>query len=328
MVSTDFNGDNFPDLAVTISDGDRISIRLNDGNGGFSSQQIDLPLPSTGRGRGPIALQAGRFNNNSLRSGRRQLFDGTVVVMLDFNGSDFASKTFFHVGSGPIDIAAGNFNNDVFSILAVVNSLSHTVSILLNNGSGGFTVSAPIASGGLQPIAIAVGHFNDDNGDGFNRDGDRLDIAVVNKNGQLATPGGGVSIFRGDGLGSFTFANKFSAGPNPVDIVVADFDLDTKATPDIAVNNQGALDLLTRSFSADQSTSFPEVLPVFLVIRRRPSERQVERSTSLPPMSKTTAISTLSRLTQLTAMFPFSETPRSRTCLPRLFALNRPKSSG
>ncbi len=101
MVSTDFNGDNFPDLAVTISDGDRISIRLNDGNGGFSSRQIDLPLPSTGRGRGPIALQAGRFNNNTLADlAVVNYFDGTVVVMLDFNVSDFASKTSITVGAG------------------------------------------------------------------------------------------------------------------------------------------------------------------------------------------------------------------------------------
>jgi len=63
-----------------------------------------------------------------------------------------------------------DLNGDGKLDLAVANSFSNTVSILLGDGSGNFTLaSSPTADG--YPLSVAVGDFN---GDG------RLDLAVVN----------------------------------------------------------------------------------------------------------------------------------------------------
>ena len=53
------------------------------------------------------------------------------------------------VGTGPYGVAVGDFNGDGHADLAVANTDSNTVSILLGNGSGGFTPASgsPVAVG-------------------------------------------------------------------------------------------------------------------------------------------------------------------------------------
>ena len=67
------------------------------------------------------------------------------------------------VGTFPNDVSVGDFNGDGIADLAVANFESDNVSILLGNGSGGFTpaTGSPIAVGS-GPYAVAVGDFNGD----------------------------------------------------------------------------------------------------------------------------------------------------------------------
>ena len=53
----------------------------------------------------------------------------------------FGTATNFAVGADPISVAVGDFNGDTILDLAVANSGSNNVSILLGNGTGTFGTS-------------------------------------------------------------------------------------------------------------------------------------------------------------------------------------------
>src|ERR1700733_7982860 len=78
----------------------------------------------------------------------------------------------FPVGTGAISVAAGDFNGDGITDLAVVNEADNTVSILLGKEDATFAPEVSYAPG-LGPLAIATEDFN---GDG------NLDLAVPDGN--------------------------------------------------------------------------------------------------------------------------------------------------
>jgi len=123
------------------------------------------------------------------------------------------------VGSNPLSVALGDFNNDGKQDIAVPNVNSTTVSIRLGDGFGGFsgTTEVPVNSG---PVAVAVGDFNNDG---------KQDIAAANSFANT------VSIRIGNGLGGFTGTTEIAVGSLPVSVADGDFNDDGKR--DIAVAN-------------------------------------------------------------------------------------------
>jgi len=125
-------------------------------------------------------------------------------------------------------VVVGDFNKDGISDLAVANagSGSNNVSVLLGNGSGGFTAApgSPFAAG-TSPISVAVGDFN---GDGIQ------DLVTAN------TGGGNVTLLLGNGSGGFTSATSspFAVGTEPFFVAVGDFNGD--GSPDLATANFGS----------------------------------------------------------------------------------------
>ncbi|MFI4978958.1 MAG: FG-GAP repeat domain-containing protein [Nevskiales bacterium] len=122
------------------------------------------------------------------------------------------------VGVAPFAVAEGDFDGDGALDLAVA-SPSGTVTILLNNGSGGFTPNGTITVGST-PVYIVAGDFD---GDG------KPDLAVANSGSST------LSILLNDGHGNFSVSSTPSTGGGsiPRGLAVADFDGDGK--PDIAV---------------------------------------------------------------------------------------------
>jgi len=124
------------------------------------------------------------------------------------------------VGAGPVSVAEGDFNGDGVPDLAVVNSNSNNVTILLGNGDGTFTAASQSPPTGNSPHGMAVGDFN---GDG------RLDLAVANNGSN------NVTIVLGNGDGTFTAAALPATGSHPVAVAVGDLNGDGRL--DLAVAN-------------------------------------------------------------------------------------------
>jgi hypothetical protein len=115
----------------------------------------------------------------------------------------FAAAPSFSAGTSPTGVTAGFFNNDSYPDLAVTNQ--HGVSILINDTKGGFLprVDYPLPTGS-NPVSI--GTFTLSNGNEC--------LAVVNQGT------GTVTIFLGNGDGTFQLGATYPAGVNPRQIII------------------------------------------------------------------------------------------------------------
>ncbi|MBL8207217.1 MAG: VCBS repeat-containing protein [Blastocatellia bacterium] len=221
----DFNGDGRQDLAVANGDTNNVTILLGNGNGGFT--------PAAGSpvsvGNKPYALAVGDFNGDGRQDLAIPNFGSNNVTILLGNGSGGftpAAGSPVNAGNGPRSVAVGDFNGDGRLDLAVANVNSGNVTILLGNGSGGFTpaVGSPLSVGG-GPLSIAVGDFNGDS---------RQDLTVANNISN------NVTILLGNGNGGFaqSAGSLVSVGNSPYAVLVGDFNGDGKL--DIAAANANA----------------------------------------------------------------------------------------
>src|ERR1039458_9200554 len=218
----DFNGDGKPDLAVANYSSNNVTVLLGNGSGGFTAAS-GSPFAA---GILPVSVAGGGFNGDGKPDLALANYGSNNVTVLLGNGSGGftpASGSPFAVGTGPNSVAVGDFNGDGKPDLAVANSSSNNVTVLLGNGSGGFTAAAgsPFAVG-ARPYSVAVGDFN---GDG------NPDLAAANLDSD------NVTVLLGNGSGGFTAASgsPFAVGTGPASVAVGDFNGDGK--PDLAVAN-------------------------------------------------------------------------------------------
>ena len=127
-------------------------------------------------------------------------------------------------GKNPNSVAVGDFNGDGKLDIAVANSSTNNVGVLLGNGDGTFQIARTYDAGDT-PYAIRVGDFNHDG---------KLDIAVTNVSYSGASPS--LSLLLGNGDGTFQAARNFTAGVQPTDFVLGDFNRDGNL--DVAVANR------------------------------------------------------------------------------------------
>jgi hypothetical protein len=149
---------------------------------------------------------------------------GTASVEPGSGSMSFTSSSSSITGNGSYSVVTGDFNGDGILDLAVTNSLSNTVSILLGNGNGTFTATQNGPATGNGPLGIVAGDFN---GDGI------VDLAVANSLSNTVT------ILLGNGDGTFTAAaDSPNTGNSPTYIAVGDFNGDGKLDL-AAVNSTG-----------------------------------------------------------------------------------------
>jgi hypothetical protein len=157
----------------------------------------------------------------------------TLLVLLGIPASlaaiDFAAPTSYPVGTSPAAIAVGDFNGDGKVDIAVANSGSDDVSILLGNGDGTFQPAVNYSAGN-SPTDIAVGDFN---GDG------KLDLAVFQSGANGGTVS--VSILLGNGDGTFQAPKTLALTASLAFMAIADFDGDKKT--DLVVCDSANLDI-------------------------------------------------------------------------------------
>ncbi|MEO7310396.1 MAG: FG-GAP-like repeat-containing protein [Chitinophagaceae bacterium] len=145
----------------------------------------------------------------------------TLTVNNGLCGGNFSDVPVIKInsGTGPVASAIGDFNGDGNQDLLTANATGNVVSVLLGNGTGGFTASPAIAVG-TSPYSIAVGDFNGD--------GDQ-DFVTANYNSN------NVSVRLGNGSGNFIAVADVTAGSKPYSISIGDFNND--GIQDLAVAN-------------------------------------------------------------------------------------------
>ena len=215
----DVNKDNRPDIIAVGQNTNEVSVLLNDGNGGFGG-----PPSAFNVGAGPVAVGTGDFDRDGNVDVVAVNGDSDTVTILfgDGTGSFNAGRRDYSVDSGPVSVAVADLNNDQIPDLAVLSD--STVYLLKSNGDQTFAPFSPasIATHSTGGFAIAAGLFN---ADAF------PDLIISNIDSD------NVSVFLGNGNGTFKAARLYNTGSAPAGVAVADFDGDGKQ--DIAVVDSG-----------------------------------------------------------------------------------------
>ena len=172
----DFNGDGKADLLVTNKLDGTVSVLLNNTVTNATSISFAAKADYT-VGTTPESVSVGDFNNDGkLDLAVANYGNNTVSILLNTTASNasstsFASKVDYATGTKPASITMGDFNGDGKLDLAVANTGSNTVSVLLRNTANtGFDTKLDY-NVGTAPNTVSVGDFNNDG---------MLDLAVAN----------------------------------------------------------------------------------------------------------------------------------------------------
>jgi hypothetical protein len=234
LAAGDFNGDGFIDLATSTDNPDAVSILVNDGSGNFALG-FSIPLPNSSS---PDSLAAGDFDGDGDDDLIVVLRDRFVVrSLLQTSPGVFDSGGDASVGDRArgIDIADIDADGDLDA--GVANRDGNSVTILVNNGGGGFAPTTyPV---GQEPRAVAFGDFDGD-GDGdvaVTEHDDRSVRILINTNNNFAS-GAVLAVnptVRPEGIDAADLD-----GDGDVDLAVATSDNDLGInTASIFVNNGG-----------------------------------------------------------------------------------------
>jgi len=229
VTTGDFNGDGVTDLAAANFLSADVSVLLGNGDGTFAEQQ------RFEAGDRPFSVTTGDFNGDGVTDlAVANFLSADVSVLLGNGDGTFADQQRFAAGSGPQSVAAGDFNGDGVTDLAAANFSSEDVSVLLGNGDGTFANQQRFAAG-RGPQSVTTGDFD---GDGV------TDLATANsgRRGDGSVTGvSDISVWLGNGDGTFADQQRFAAGRTPESVTTGDFNRD--GVTDLAAANASSDDL-------------------------------------------------------------------------------------
>ncbi len=281
IASGDFNGDGFPDRAVVNSRSNSVSILLGTGDGNFQPAvnytvggfptaivagdfnhdgHLDLAVANYGEvvGAGSVSILLGRGDGTFVGGATYPItFDPVAIVAGDLDGDgnldlavlisypptsglylnilrgggdgSFKTGTNFLAGvsTGTGYLAVGDFTgNGRLDLVVFPASVSNTDTyIFFNDGSGNFPSENVCCTTGALSVVVAD----------FNNDG-KLDIAESNSNG--------LTIWLGNGDGTFSLASSPSAGNNPDGLAAGDLNGDGKVDLVAADYTDGTVSVL------------------------------------------------------------------------------------
>jgi hypothetical protein len=232
----DFNSDGKADLAVVNNGSGTVSIFLGNGDGTFGA-----PV-SYSAGSKPNAITTGDFNGDgNLDLAITNQNANTVTILLGSATGVFAPSLSSPIAAGatPYKVVAADFNGDGNVDLAITNSGTTTVTVLLGDGTGGFSQApgSPLTTP-KSPTGVVVGDFNQDG---------TPDLAVVSSNNNT------VGIYLGAGDGSFTVQNTYSVGQSPIAVSIGDFNQDRNVDLAVVNNNSNYISVLLGKGDANGS---------------------------------------------------------------------------
>ncbi len=222
LAIADVNNDGRLDLVVGNVLDNNVTVLLNTGLGGFTA----APGSPVAVGSNPFALlviNIGGTTSPDLITANYS--DSTISVLLGngLGGFSPAPGSPIAVGAGPAALASGLLNGDTRRDLVVANSSAGTVSVLLGDGTGGFSPApgSPLTVG-TQPQALALADLT---GAGV------PDLVVANSGAD------NIGVWLGNGAGGFSAAPIAppATGLRPDALALADYNNDGKI--DIGVAN-------------------------------------------------------------------------------------------
>ncbi len=228
LVSSDFDGDGYADVAVSDRKGGVVTILKGSKFGKLEK------VKEYNVGKLPGDLGKGDFNKDgkmdvviAVSGGLRFLLNKSTSGSFAFDLFPPINQAPFKGGVGPFEIVTGRFDGDSFDDLALADYGGDQVWILKGSPQG-FGFSSP-----YSPIALKGGPLSILSKD-FNGDG-KADLAVSRY--KLAT----VSILYGDGKGGFSLGADLPVGNLPNYLRAADFNGDGR--DDLVVSNLGGNEL-------------------------------------------------------------------------------------
>jgi hypothetical protein len=226
LAAADLTGNGSDDLVAASALGDSVTVALQTAPGIFAAA---APLPV---GVAPSDIALIDVNGDGLRDiVVADQASGDVSVLLNDTTHSFLTAERFRVGAGsyglntasgaavlnsllqPVSLAAGDFTGNGRNDLVVVERGAHALSVLANDGDGGFadpraTLTTSTSDGftiNAQPGPVVAGKFN---GVG------PLDLAVLMEDQEQ------VWIYTGSGNGTFTHTASIPAGDKPTGLAL------------------------------------------------------------------------------------------------------------
>ncbi|CAF4380178.1 unnamed protein product, partial [Adineta steineri] len=155
-----------------------------------------------------------------------------IVVFIGYHMIQSQNPTTYSTGIGslPLQIISGDFNNDAQLDIAVVNTGTNNLGIFLGYGNGSFEEQIIYSTGETShPVALCMNDLNND---------EQLDIVVANSNTQS------LGIFYGYSNGTFSSMIFYDTGNYswPNDVIIDDLNNDNDydiAYVDYGTNNLG-----------------------------------------------------------------------------------------
>jgi hypothetical protein len=235
VIAAELNGDGKPDLISANYGDNTLTVLTNNGSGifGFNATQHV--------GNHPRSVAAADVNGDGkLDLISANLGDDTLTVLTNNGIGVFGSNATLNVGGGPHCVLAADVNGDGKVDLISANnvdsvgSVTNTLTVLTNDGSGTFGFNATLHAGS-QPVSVVA---TDTKGVG------RLDLICANFTGNTLT------VLTNNGSGVFGSDATLSVGSYPSCVVGADVNGDGK--PDLLSANwqAGTLTVLTNNGNA------------------------------------------------------------------------------
>jgi hypothetical protein len=159
----DFNADGKPDVLVTETQWNAVTVLLNAGSGTFGAEQ------TSSVGADPAAVAVGDVSGDGKLDVVTTNTNGTVSVLLGQGNGMFAAAQNYALGGAANSVALGDFNKD--GRLDIATTGNTEMDVLLNNSNGAFGTAQHVGPAGSDVIVA------DFNGDGF------ADLAQIDASG-------------------------------------------------------------------------------------------------------------------------------------------------
>ncbi|HEY6903444.1 MAG TPA: FG-GAP-like repeat-containing protein, partial [Candidatus Acidoferrales bacterium] len=226
VATADLRGNSINDLILANAADNTVSVLRGNGDGTFGAQT------TFATGTTPVWIASGQFNNGSTAANSDNILDlavadkdaNTISILLGKGDGTFQPKIDIPTGRAPVSVIAANFHDSTgtgFLDLAVANQDDNSISIFQGNGDGTFQapelIQLPVGS---SPAALAARDLNGDS---------HADLVVADRGHNT------ISVFLGNGDGTFQNRTDYPTGDAPVSVAFGDFNAD--GAEDIAVAN-------------------------------------------------------------------------------------------